>query len=71
MEIQIGKWGRITAGNNVGLYIFVQDDSDDSGGFLIFQSPERVIEKGFDNWVEDHVGLEKFFEFAGWKVEWD
>jgi len=68
-EIIIGKWGKILAGKNAGMFVFVQGDAPE-GGFFIFQSPERLIEKGFDNWVETLDGISKFFQFAGWEIEW-
>jgi len=69
-DILIGKWGKLLAGERAGWYVFVQDDSADTGGFIIFQSRETSIEKGFDNWVETLDGVCRFFEFAGWSVEW-
>jgi hypothetical protein len=69
-DVLIGKWGRILAGENAGLYVFVQDDSATTGGFFIFQSREKSIEQGFDNWAETLDAVRRFFEFAGWEVEW-
>jgi hypothetical protein len=65
---KIGIWGKIITGENAGWFVFVQDDSKETGGFFIFVGPE--IDKTFDNWVETADRLYGFFEFRKWKVEW-
>ncbi len=69
-DIFTGKWGKILAGERTGWYVMVQNDSANTGGFFIFQSRERSIDGGFDNWVDTMDGVFRFFKFAGWEVEW-
>lgn len=70
-EILIGKWGKIVAGENVGWYVLVEDDTTGStGGFYIFRSPQVSKDSCFDDWVETKDGVCKFFQFARWQVEW-
>lgn len=69
-EIQVGKVGKILAGDDVGRYIKVVDDSDSTGGFLILTSDDPDFERGYDNWVEDRTALLRYFQESGWQVEW-
>jgi hypothetical protein len=70
-EILIGRWGKIVAGENVGFYVLVQDDTTGStGGFYIFRGPRASLDSCWDNWVEKRDGVDQFFRFAGWQVEW-
>jgi len=62
-DVQIGKWGRIKQGTDQGLYLFVKDDAQETGGFFIFRGPEKSLEACFDSWVERREGLDKFFQF--------
>lgn len=70
IDIQIERWGRILTGENAGLFIFIKDDSTDTGGFLIFQAKEPSIENAWDNWAGNLDEVKRFFKFAGWRVEW-
>ena len=68
--IPLNKWGKIMRGENTGWYVFVEDDSANTGGFLILRSPEKGGKAGFDDWVLTLEDLRKFFGFANWQVEW-
>ena len=69
-EIVIGRWGRILTGENIGWHVLVEDDSADTGGFLIFRSPTPSFDSCYDDWVETRRDLDRFFGFAGWRVDW-
>lgn len=70
-EVPIGRLGRILAGPETGRTIEVVDDSEATGGFLIFtyadfdRSPEI-----FDVWVETYSDVLACFKETGWQVEW-
>jgi hypothetical protein len=70
-DIKLGTMGRILEGDEEGRFVEVQDDSDRTGGFLIFtyadaaRSPEV-----FDGWVADLEGVERYFRESGWRVDW-
>jgi hypothetical protein len=72
MEIEIGKKGLIIEGDIKGWYVRVDDDSDNTGGFLILTNPEPDMSStmGHDNWVENEEGLRSFFMESSWIVEW-
>jgi hypothetical protein len=70
VEIRIGTWGRIMAGEEAGHYVFVQDDSESTGGFLILTKPDPRGPGGTDSWVEKYDDLPRFFAEAGWVIEW-
>jgi hypothetical protein len=66
--IEINKRGIIRSGDYQGWTVFIQDDSENTGGFLI------LIEQGtegYDDWVEDRASLEKYFEETNWVVDWE
>ena len=71
--VPIGKAGKIVSGESAGWYVFVEDDSDNTGGFLILQAPTTDFwtgGKGFDDWVETRADLERFFTQRQWQVQW-
>ncbi len=74
-KIPIGVHGRVTNGAQPGLTVLVQDDPENTGGFLIFQwwaGSDGPNEHGaFDDWVESAESLERFFTHKGWSVHWD
>ncbi|MCC7038389.1 MAG: hypothetical protein IT560_13955 [Alphaproteobacteria bacterium] len=70
MEIKIGNVGKIVAHDDVGSYIKVVDDRENTGGFLILTAAAPDMLNGFDSWVEDMEALQRFFAEAGWIVEW-
>lgn len=71
MSIPLGAVGKIVKGEEAGRYVQVMDDTATSGGFLILTAAEPDMKKnGFDNWVENPEMLQRFFEEAGWVVDW-
>jgi len=72
-EILIGRWGKIVAGENVGWYVLVEDDTAGStGGFYIYRcsQPSMKAPEGFDDWVEKKEQIAPFFGFGKWEIEW-
>jgi len=70
VNIRLGKVGKIVAGQELGHYVKVIDDTASTGGILILTAIAPDMQNGFDNWVESKEMLERFFEEAGWIVEW-
>jgi hypothetical protein len=74
MDIPLDIEGTVTNSKKVGHTIKVIDDSDSTGGYLIFQwwrnsnGPNENF--AFDSWVEDLSSLEQFFVESGWVVQW-
>lgn len=69
--IKIGLKGVITNGRLNGWYILVQDDSENTGGYLVIQSPQISFDgEGFDNWFETMDEVQQFFQNNNWSVEW-
>jgi hypothetical protein len=70
-ELPVGVLGRITTGDESGRVVEVVDDSQNTGGFLIFtyadlaRSPEA-----FDAWAPSIVDVELYFDDRSWEVEW-
>lgn len=67
--IPIGKKGRITKGKSTGWLVLVQDDSVETGGFFILKTND-ILNEAWDDWVENRDSLEKYFQEAGWEIEW-
>jgi hypothetical protein len=72
MEIEIGKKGLIIEGDTKGWYVRVDDDSDNTGGFLILTNPDPDMSSivSHDNWVENEESLRSFFLESSWIIEW-
>lgn len=68
--IRIGVVGRITAGRFAGEWVRIDDDSDSTGGFLVFQSEDGSFTQAGDQWVEDRASLDEYFAELGWVVAW-
>ena len=71
-EIEIGKTGLILEGVKKGWYVYIQDDCNDTGGFLIlkFSSLDPDNKIGFDDWVETFEDLQAYFQESSWKIKW-
>ena len=70
MDIRLGEVGKIVGGQELGRYVKVIDDEASTGGFLILTASVPDMHDGFDSWVESTAMLQRFFEEAGWIVEW-
>jgi hypothetical protein len=66
---KIGKKGRIRSGKDAGFFVRIQDDSENTGGYLILIWQD-VPSVGYDYWVENLADLEQFMREAGWDIEW-
>ena len=72
MNIEIGKVGLIDEGDMKGWYIRVDDDTINTGGFLILYNlcPDMSSSSGYDGWVENKEYLKDFFEESSWNIKW-
>lgn len=71
--LKIGVIGRIESGDLLGWFVFIKDDSDDSGGFLILLSKDPKMSKhaeGYDYWAEDKDTLVEMLKEFKWKIRW-
>ncbi len=69
--IKTGVIGQILAGEDVGRFVEVSDDTASSGGFLIL-TYDNVDRSGdaYDSWVESFPDVENYFEESRWVVQW-
>jgi len=69
--IRVDSKGKIVSGKDTGWYIWIQDDTENTGGYLVVQSLS-VDFTGivYDNWFETIDDVEKHFRFNKWIVEW-
>jgi len=72
MSVLINKTGLINSGEYTGRYVKVQDDTDNTGGYLVLLSKSKdfTSEDGFDDWVESLDDLEGYFDERGWQIIW-
>jgi hypothetical protein len=71
-NVKIGKKGKILTGKHAGWYVLVEDDSSNTGGYLILTSSDVTFKRGegFDSWVENVEQIEHFLKSAEWKIDW-
>jgi len=69
-KIKIGTIGKIVKGDDSGCWIKIEDDSQNTGGFLIHQSETTTFAEGSDDWVENLEALEGYFQESMWEIDW-
>jgi hypothetical protein len=74
MDIKVGITGEIVNSSHSGHRVRVVDDTENTGGFLIFEwwpgSGGPNEDEAFDNWVVDRSALERYFHESAWQVHW-
>ncbi len=61
-------WGTVREGEYAGWRLLVQDDREQTGGWLILLE-HPTDRTGYDNWVE-RGGLQAYLAEVSWSVEW-
>lgn len=71
--MKIGMKGKIIEGDYKGWYVLVQDDNDNTGGYLILLSDNINFKggQGYDDWVDSEQSLKRYFEESKWIIEWN
>jgi hypothetical protein len=73
-SIPVGVTGEILDGEHRGMKVRVEDDSGNTGGYLIFQwwsgSQGPNADGAFDDWVENEEQLKAYFEESNWRLAW-
>lgn len=73
MKIKLNTIGKILNGEYQNWYILIEDDTGNTGGYLILIFNQLEINEsriGYDDWVEDYKALEEYLEETGWRIEW-
>ncbi len=70
MNIEINKIGKIIKGDDIGHFVKIINDSENTGGYLILISKHQDMQTGYDNWVENEETLLRFIEESHWLIEW-
>ena len=70
-DLRVEVVGRILAGDEIGRFVEVVDDSTNTGGWLIF-TYGRADRSGevFDAWVESIIEVDRYFDEDAWEIEW-
>jgi hypothetical protein len=66
---KVGKTGRIKNGQHAGFLLRIEDDSQNTGGYLILIWRD-IPPTGYDYWVEKLADIDQFMIGADWDVEW-
>ncbi len=66
---KIGKKGLIKTGQEAGFFVRIENDSPNTGGYLILTWKD-VPAEGYDDWVKDLNDLERYFNESGWEIAW-
>ncbi|MEU8971564.1 barstar family protein [Streptomyces monashensis] len=70
-QLKIGEVGRITAGDEAGQFVKIEELPDSPPSYLILLAHDLEFTRGRgDHWVEDLPSLEQFFAEGKWIVEW-
>jgi hypothetical protein len=69
-SIRVSTVGKIVAGDELGWYVRVDEDFENTGGYLILTSKTPDMRQCFDNWVKNIEDLKEYFDEAKWTVEW-
>ncbi len=71
-KLKIETYGQILEGNPKNWYVYIHDDAENTGGYLILISAslEPTDPRGFDDWVENFQGLQDYFHTKQWQIQW-
>ena len=73
-EFYCGAIGAIQNSTKPGHMVRVDDDSANSGGFLILEWWEGSTgpngNGAFDSWVDNELAMSKFLQETGWCIVW-
>lgn len=69
-DIKIGVVGKILAGDDLGCWLRIDDDSSNTGGFLVHVSKDSGFMDSGDDWVESYDVLREYFEESNWEIDW-
>lgn len=70
-EIKINQYGKIVKGDYKGWLVFIKDDKENTGGYLILISPSKNSDIGYDDWVLNYENLKQYFLECKWIIEWE
>jgi len=70
-DLRTGVVGQIRAGREAGRFVELVDDSENTGGWLIFTYGRHDRSgEAFDTWAASIVDVDLYFDDCGWVVEW-
>ncbi len=70
--MKVGVLGRIVAGNDLGWFVEVVDDSAGSTGGYYILTFDQADRSGlaYDNWVESLGDVRRYFQESRWAIDW-
>jgi hypothetical protein len=70
-KIEINKYGKIIRGEYENWLIYIQDDKENTGGYLILYMPAKDSKVGYDDWVENNECLKQYFLNSDMEMQWE
>ena len=70
-KIEINKYGKIIKGEYKNWFVFIEDDQENTGGYLILIMKTKENGPGYDAWVENYEDLKEYFLESDWKIQWE
>ena len=71
MELKYNTIGKITAGENCGWLVKIINDTDDSGGYIIYEFESDESDDGFDTLLENETQVKGYIYENEWEIEWE
>ncbi len=69
-DIPFNTFGKIIQGSNKGWFVKLEDDTEGTGGFYIYEMEDMKGGEGFDSWVEHKEDIKDYFDECNWIIDW-
>lgn len=71
MQLEYNTIGKITAGENCGWFVKIINDTNDSGGYFIYEFEDSDGVNGFDTWLENETHVKGYIYENEWEIDWE
>ena len=75
IDLKLNKIGKIIKGDNAGWYVKVEQDSNCTGSYYIYEFKNKNGNnkwgEAYDNWVESLNDVRGYFYESEWDILWE